>query len=314
MSNNEISLLFLCQIILIDERTFDLFRPYLRTYFWLGHGSSCSWARMIWSAIGASVGRATAFRFWAAWSLLWPYASSRIWTLSTSTRIVWSRWRSVAGTIPFWAWSPRFDASNSSYSYLRLAWPVIWHLPSSAIPRRHATTLPLTSLSYRYVLWFRFILAYRYVKLLKRKCMFAILIKIVCYFVLRNTVSSLRNNCSLMFGWFGRISLELYVCSYHIWLSADASGILVLLPRYPVLNMLITSFIFICVAHELNRITKALSPYAVPNNWRSCLRNLFSFILILMPIAINYGYIWFILCYNKKFLIYIHTYIYTYIK
>ena len=116
-------------------------------------------------------------------------------------------------------------------------------------------------------------------------------IPIVSYFVLRNTFDLLSNRCSFMFGWFGRISLELYICSYHIWLAADSNGVLVLLPAYPVLNMLITTFIFICVAHELNLVTKLVGQYVVPNNWRTCLRNFLCFVILLMPIAIKYGYI-----------------------
>lgn len=104
-------------------------------------------------------------------------------------------------------------------------------------------------------------------------------------------IDCLRDKCSYLFSWFGRISLELYVCSSHVWLAADSNGILVLLPGYPVLNILLTTFIFICISHELNTITKLLSSYFVPNNWRICLRNFITFIILLMPIAIKNGYI-----------------------
>jgi len=117
------------------------------------------------------------------------------------------------------------------------------------------------------------------------------IIPILSYLILRNTIDCIRDKCSYMFSWFGRISLELYICSSHIWMAADYNGLLVLLPGYPVVNMLITTFIFICLAHELNLITKMLSSYFVPNNWRICLRNFFTFIILLMPIAIKNGYI-----------------------
>jgi N-acetylneuraminate 9-O-acetyltransferase len=109
--------------------------------------------------------------------------------------------------------------------------------------------------------------------------------------ILRNSIDFLREKCSHMFNWFGKISLELFVCSYHIWLAADSNGILVLLPGNPVLNMLITTFIFVCIAHELHIITETLVIYAVPNNWRLCLRNFCSFIILLLPVAIKYGYL-----------------------
>lgn len=117
------------------------------------------------------------------------------------------------------------------------------------------------------------------------------IIPIMSFIILRNTIDFLRERCSFLFSWIGKISLELFVCSYHIWLAADSKGILVLLPGYPVLNVLITTYIFVCVAHELNSITKLLGQYFVPNNWRICLKNFLSFLILLLPIAIKYGYV-----------------------
>lgn len=116
-------------------------------------------------------------------------------------------------------------------------------------------------------------------------------IPIVSFFILRNTISCIRNKFSLLFKWFGKITLEMFVCSFHILLAADSNGLLVLLPGQPVLNMLLTTFIFLCISHELNVITTVLSTYVVPNNWRLCLRNFCSFLILMMPIAIKYGYI-----------------------
>lgn len=117
------------------------------------------------------------------------------------------------------------------------------------------------------------------------------IIPILSFIVLRSVVTILSEKYSYMFSWIGKISLELFVCSYHIWLSADSNGVLVLMPGFPVLNMLITTFIFIYIAHELNSITRLLSQYFVPNNWRICLRNFFLFLIILLPMAIRYGYV-----------------------
>jgi hypothetical protein len=117
-------------------------------------------------------------------------------------------------------------------------------------------------------------------------------IPIVSYFVLRNSVRCLREKVSFMFVWFGKIAIELYLCSYHIWSAADSNGILVLVPGSPVFNLLLTTFIFICISHELNTITKDLSTIVMPrDNWRVCLRNFLAFVILLMPIAIKYGYI-----------------------
>jgi hypothetical protein len=112
------------------------------------------------------------------------------------------------------------------------------------------------------------------------------------YLIIRNTVDLFREKYSCLFNWLGKISLELFVCSYHIWLAADSKGVLVLLPGLPVVNTLITSLILICICYELNLITKILGYFFVPSNdWKICLRNFFAFIIIVLPIGIKYGYI-----------------------
>lgn len=114
-------------------------------------------------------------------------------------------------------------------------------------------------------------------------------IPILSYAILRNISGVLRTRYSSLFAWFGRIFLELFVSQYHIWLAADTHGVLVLVPGYPVLNVIITSFIFVCAAHEMHRLTEILVPYAVPEDWRLVLRNIILFLAILVPIGINDG-------------------------
>lgn len=114
---------------------------------------------------------------------------------------------------------------------------------------------------------------------------YIVFIPIVGYIVLRNISGILRTRFSSFFAWFGRISLELFICQYHIWLAADRHGVLVLLPGFPNLNIIISSFIFICVSHEVHRLTQVLVPYAVPNDWKLALRNLIVFLVILIPIG-----------------------------
>lgn len=82
---------------------------------------------------------------------------------------------------------------------------------------------------------------------------------------------------------------QLFIAQYHIWLAADTHGVLVLVPGYPVLNALITSFIFVCVAHEIHVLTDILVRYAVPPDWKYILRNVAIFFLLLVPIGIHDG-------------------------
>jgi hypothetical protein len=114
---------------------------------------------------------------------------------------------------------------------------------------------------------------------------YVVFIPIVGYILLRNISGILRTRYSTFFAFFGKISLELFICQYHIWLAADRHGVLVLLPGFPTLNVLITSFIFVCIAHEAHRLTMVLQPFAVPNDWKLALRNLIIFALILIPIG-----------------------------
>ncbi|XP_049281782.1 N-acetylneuraminate 9-O-acetyltransferase [Anopheles funestus] len=114
---------------------------------------------------------------------------------------------------------------------------------------------------------------------------YVVFIPIVGYILLRNISGILRTRYSTFFAWFGKISLELFLCQYHIWLAADRNGVLVLLPGFPTLNVLITSFIFVCVSHEIHRVTSVLLPYAVPNDWKLALRNILFFVILLIPLG-----------------------------
>ncbi|XP_072399865.1 N-acetylneuraminate (7)9-O-acetyltransferase [Diabrotica undecimpunctata] len=118
---------------------------------------------------------------------------------------------------------------------------------------------------------------------------YIVFIPIVSFIFLRNISGVLRTRYSSLFAWFGEIYLELFVSQYHIWLAADTHGVLVLVPGYPVLNLIITTYIFVCASHEVHNITKALLPYAVPNDWKLALRNLILFLAVLVPIGINDG-------------------------
>ena len=70
-------------------------------------------------------------------------------------------------------------------------------------------------------------------------------------------------------------------------------GVLVLIPNYPVVNILLTSFIFACAAHEIHSITTMLVKVLVPdNNFKVVLRNTCMFIAILIPIGIQDGMFW----------------------
>ena len=118
---------------------------------------------------------------------------------------------------------------------------------------------------------------------------YLLVVPIVSFILMRNVPGWLRTKYSSFFAWFGKISLELFISQYHIWLAADTYGVLVLIPSYPVLNVIITSFIFICISHEIYKITVALTEYVVPKEWKALLRNFILFCLVLLPVCIAHG-------------------------
>jgi len=62
------------------------------------------------------------------------------------------------------------------------------------------------------------------------------------------------------------------------------------IPNYPVVNILLTSFIFLCVCHEIHLITNVMSAALIPPaHPKLVARNAFFFLLLLIPIAINDG-------------------------
>jgi len=105
------------------------------------------------------------------------------------------------------------------------------------------------------------------------------------------------NVYSIMYGW-GQMGMEFWSSSLPIpWV------ILYLWSVYPaycwpltffpqVGNVLLTAFVFACTAHEIHRCTETLLPFAVPEDWRKTLRNVFVFLLILIPIGVSDGMFW----------------------
>ncbi|XP_063159718.1 N-acetylneuraminate 9-O-acetyltransferase isoform X1 [Candoia aspera] len=91
-------------------------------------------------------------------------------------------------------------------------------------------------------------------------------VQILAFIIIRNIPGYARSVYSSFFAWFGRISLELFICQYHIWLAADTKGILVLIPGTPMLNIIVSTFIFVCVAHEISQITNDLAQIVVPKD------------------------------------------------
>ncbi|XP_065051911.1 N-acetylneuraminate 9-O-acetyltransferase-like [Rhopilema esculentum] len=109
-------------------------------------------------------------------------------------------------------------------------------------------------------------------------------IPITSYLLLRNVPTCIRTRFSSFFAWIGKMSVELFVAQYHIWLASDSQGLLVFIPNYSIVNALLTTFVFLCVVMELRNISETLSDALVTKDVRIMLRRLVIFILMLMII------------------------------
>uniref|UniRef100_A0A3P9AG72 Cas1p 10 TM acyl transferase domain-containing protein n=1 Tax=Esox lucius TaxID=8010 RepID=A0A3P9AG72_ESOLU len=117
-------------------------------------------------------------------------------------------------------------------------------------------------------------------------------LQILAFVLIRNIPGYARSLYSSFFAWFGKISLELFICQYHIWLAADTKGILVLIPGSPSLNIIVSTFIFVCVAHEISLITNDLAQVAIPKDWGALLKRLLAagvFVLALLVFRSDEG-------------------------
>ncbi|KAG7270028.1 hypothetical protein CRUP_008624 [Coryphaenoides rupestris] len=114
-------------------------------------------------------------------------------------------------------------------------------------------------------------------------------VQILSFILIRNIPGYARSVYSSFFAWFGKISLELFICQYHIWLAADTKGVLVLIPGAPSLNVLVSSFVFVCVAHEISQITNDLAQVAIPKDTGALLRRLVAAGLVALPVLVLTG-------------------------
>uniref|UniRef100_A0A671TQN8 N-acetylneuraminate (7)9-O-acetyltransferase n=1 Tax=Sparus aurata TaxID=8175 RepID=A0A671TQN8_SPAAU len=109
---------------------------------------------------------------------------------------------------------------------------------------------------------------------------------ILAFILIRNIPGYARSIYSSFFAWFGKISLELFICQYHIWLAADTKGILVLIPGIPSLNIMVSTFIFVCVAHEISLITNDLAQVVIPKDSVALLKRMAAMALFSLTVLL----------------------------
>jgi len=104
-------------------------------------------------------------------------------------------------------------------------------------------------------------------------------IPITLWAVMRNMTPTLRLHHLRLYGWLGCITLETYICQFHIWMRTDVPDgqpkqLLVLIPGYPLLNFVLVTGLYILVSHRLFELTTALKTAAMPSSNQLLLRNM----------------------------------------
>jgi hypothetical protein len=87
--------------------------------------------------------------------------------------------------------------------------------------------------------------------------------------VLRNLTPGLRTYYIEVFAYLGKITLETYICQFHIWLhSGQANGqpgrLLVLVPGYPLVNFIAATALYVFVSKRMFEVTNTLKNACVP--------------------------------------------------
>ena len=96
-------------------------------------------------------------------------------------------------------------------------------------------------------------------------------IPITAFFVLRNSTKKLRENHIELFCICGKVTLETYIAQFHIWLSTSQvpngqpKMLMSLVPGYPLLNLMVCSYIYIGISHRIFDVTNVLKSACIPS-------------------------------------------------
>lgn len=124
-----------------------------------------------------------------------------------------------------------------------------------------------------FILWFYFIL-FQEREIYKRIHPFTAWIPIIIYIWMRNMFPYLRSTYLNLFAWLGKITLETYLSQIHIYMIGDAQKILTYIPKYPLLNFMVSTVIYIAVSYVLFHHTLFFNSFIFPKNMRVVCKNL----------------------------------------
>jgi hypothetical protein len=137
---------------------------------------------------------------------------------------------------------------------------IVLQSPASVIQcsDKHAWKVQLVSvLSLVFYFWFEMTCKDKYAY--NRYHPFVSVIPVLAYIALRNTLACVRRYTSTVYRYVGQISLELFIAQFHVWLAMDTKGVLVVFPRWPTLNLAVTTYIFVYLAHYVSKVSGSLT-------------------------------------------------------
>ena len=140
------------------------------------------------------------------------------------------------------------------------------------------------------VMWFHFVLMQdrqSYMIIHPFTSPFVILI----YLWFRNLHPFLRSRYLGLFSWLGKITLETYLSQIHIYMIGNAEKLLIYIPRYPMLNFMLATVIYIAVSYVLFYQTLFFNTYIFPKNMSVICKNLIV------------GTVWLALCYTLSYVL-----------